>query len=382
LRTLKERRLTCACAFIRHALDPEDDSSSGTLRAAVSASNGNGEADTITFDLPEGNRTTTLTSGQIDFSASEQTTIDGGAAGVTVNGGASRVLQVVSGARLDLKNLTVANGGGIYGGGIHNNPGGTATLRNTIVANSPGGNCSGSSITDEGGNLDDGSSCRFSGTSQSNAQDGLAPDGLQDNGGTTKTIALLPESDAIDAGVEANCPQTDQRGVGRPQGAGCDIGAFELEKQNAAPKITVVAGSGSQSACLSNSSGRITLELSDANDDPLTLSATSSNTRLVPNSNVSFGGSGDTRTAAISTVSGRTGSSTVTITASDGQSSTTTTVTVKAGGNGRDTLTGTSGADLLFGQNGDDTLSGLGEDDVLCGANGNDQPGGGSDSFD
>ena len=109
MRTLKERRLTCACAFIRHALDPEDDSSSGTLRAAVSASNGNGEADTITFDLPEGNRTTTLTSGQIDFSASEQTTIDGGAAGVTVNGGASRVLQVVSGARLDLKNLTVAN---------------------------------------------------------------------------------------------------------------------------------------------------------------------------------------------------------------------------------------------------------------------------------
>jgi hypothetical protein len=26
-----------------------------------------------------------------------------------------------------------------------------------------------------------------------------------------------------------NCPATDQRGVSRPQGAGCDIGAFELE---------------------------------------------------------------------------------------------------------------------------------------------------------
>ncbi len=105
-----------------------------------------------------------------------------------------------------------------------------------------------------------------------------------------------------------------------------------------------MAGSASRSACLSNTTGRITLELSDADDDPLTLGATSSSTRLVPNSNVSFGGSGETRTAAISTVSGRTGSSTVTITASVGQTSTTTTVTVKAGGNGRDTLTGAGGA--------------------------------------
>jgi cysteine-rich repeat protein len=61
---------------------------------------------------------------------------------------------------------------------------------------------------------------------------GLAP--LADNGGPTPTHALLPGSMAIDAGnpappgiSPAACPVTDQRGAGRPQGAACDIGAFE-----------------------------------------------------------------------------------------------------------------------------------------------------------
>ncbi len=215
-------------------------------------------------------------------------------------------------------------------------------------------------------------------------QTGVTEPGLGDleyNGGPTKTHALLADSPAIDAGNTAL--SKDQRDVKRPQGDADDIGSFELV-QNAAPEITGVAGSAIQSACLSNTTGRITLELSDADEDPLTLSATSSNTRLLPTSNVSFDGTGETRTAAISTVSGRTGSSTVEITVSDGQTSTKTTVTVKAGGNGRDTLTVTEGADLLLGQNGDDRLSGLGEDDVLCGSNGNDRltGGGGSDTLD
>jgi hypothetical protein len=52
---------------------------------------------------------------------------------------------------------------------------------------------------------------------------------LQDNGGPTFTHALLPGSPAIDAGDPDKCPPKDQRSVPRPQGAGCDIGAFELE---------------------------------------------------------------------------------------------------------------------------------------------------------
>jgi cysteine-rich repeat protein len=50
---------------------------------------------------------------------------------------------------------------------------------------------------------------------------------LQNNGGPTDTHALLPGSPALDKGEDANCPSEDQRGVVRPLGGKCDIGAFE-----------------------------------------------------------------------------------------------------------------------------------------------------------
>ncbi len=55
---------------------------------------------------------------------------------------------------------------------------------------------------------------------------------LGDYGGATQTIPLLPGSSAIDAGNDAICAgapvnNLDQRGVTRPQGAHCDIGAYE-----------------------------------------------------------------------------------------------------------------------------------------------------------
>ena len=50
---------------------------------------------------------------------------------------------------------------------------------------------------------------------------------LADNGGPTATNALLPGSPAIDASGEGSCPPVDQRGVSRPRGGSCDIGAFE-----------------------------------------------------------------------------------------------------------------------------------------------------------
>ncbi len=180
---------------------------------------------------------------------------------VTVSGGdQTRVFLVSGGAELTLKKLTVANGSADFGGGIHNagtlevsnstfsensaaNGGGgirnfdTATLRNTIVAYSPsGGNCSGT-ITDGGYNIDDGTTCGFSeaNNSQPSTDPRLDPDGLQKNGGPTKTIALEKGSPAIDAIPKRTngCGEEireDQRGVKRPQGKGCDIGAFERKK--------------------------------------------------------------------------------------------------------------------------------------------------------
>ena len=41
------------------------------------------------------------------------------------------------------------------------------------------------------------------------------------------TIAISGDS-AVDAGNDAACSTTDARGVARPQGPHCDIGAFEL----------------------------------------------------------------------------------------------------------------------------------------------------------
>ena len=58
---------------------------------------------------------------------------------------------------------------------------------------------------------------------------------LADNGGPTPTVALLPGSPAIDAipasaclDADGNPILTDQRGMARPQGPACDIGAFEF----------------------------------------------------------------------------------------------------------------------------------------------------------
>ncbi|MGE5776244.1 MAG: DNRLRE domain-containing protein [Chloroflexota bacterium] len=57
---------------------------------------------------------------------------------------------------------------------------------------------------------------------------------LADNGGPTQTMGLFPTSSLIDAGNDSICANTfvnslDQRGVSRPQGAHCDIGAYEAD---------------------------------------------------------------------------------------------------------------------------------------------------------
>src|SRR5829696_5665145 len=142
---------------------------------------------------------------------------------------------------------------------------------------------------------------------------------------------------------------------------------------NDAPTLAVAPGG----TCGSNDrSGTITLTVADVDSGTLTLSATSSNTTLVPNGNVVFGG-GSPRTMTATTVAGRTGTATLTITVSDGQATATVTVTVRAGGNGGETLTGGAGTDLIFGQGGNDTLNGQSGDDLLCGGAGNDTLGGG-----
>ena len=54
--------------------------------------------------------------------------------------------------------------------------------------------------------------------------------------GTTQTMPLLPGSSAIDQANASYCAATDQRNVARPQGSGCDMGAFEYTE---GPVVTV-----------------------------------------------------------------------------------------------------------------------------------------------
>jgi subtilisin-like proprotein convertase family protein len=149
---------------------------------------------------------------------------------------------------------------------------------------------------------------------------------------------------------------------------------------NDAPSVEVVEGG----ECGTNDrSGTINLRVADVDvDDPsgsLTLSATSSNNpALVPTSNVTFGGAGAARTLTATAVSGRTGTSVLTVTVDDGEDEGTVNVRVIVDGNGSKTTNGTPGADILFGQNGNDVLNGSGSNDLLCGGRGNDTLNGGA----
>jgi hypothetical protein len=119
------------------------------------------------------------------------------------------------------------------GGAIYVSAGTAASVVNTILANSSSGsNCFGT-LTDAGHNISSDASCSFSAAGSLNGTDPkLGP--LGNYGGPTETIPLLSGSPAIDAADTVVCPTVDQRGIPRPYGAGCDIGAFE-----SAPPYTV-----------------------------------------------------------------------------------------------------------------------------------------------
>ncbi len=146
---------------------------------------------------------------------------------------------------LEVSNSTLSgNSAPNGGGGIQNGGGATATLKNTIVAKSlSGGSCSGI-ITNGGYNLDSDNTCFFG--TNNNSLSGVDPmlGPLADNGGPTKTHALLAGSPAIDKGNSFSAT-TDQRGLVRPSNFvgivnaadGSDIGAFELQAPPTPPTV-------------------------------------------------------------------------------------------------------------------------------------------------
>jgi hypothetical protein len=99
---------------------------------------------------------------------------------------------------------------------------GTATIQDTIIAAPSGAACGGAGLTGSN-NLATDATCAVA----SVADPILGA--LADNGGPTNTHALGATSPAIGAASQApdRCTGTDQRGVARPQGGACDIGAYE-----------------------------------------------------------------------------------------------------------------------------------------------------------
>lgn len=167
----------------------------------------------------------------------ENCTLSGNHAG-EIGGG----LMLDADADLHVVNVTITGNTAPLGAGV-GTPNGVVNVpvvsnpqsifRNTIVAGNFGDSECYGAFTSEGGNIDGGTSCYLQTPSDHvNVIPAMGP--LANNGGRTMTHALLAGSRAIDAGVNP-CPPTDQRGVSRPQGNGCDCGAFEFDGTSGPP---------------------------------------------------------------------------------------------------------------------------------------------------
>lgn len=146
-----------------------------------------------------------------------------GRGGAVCNAGSVRMVNATI-----VRNRATLQGGGVF------NDGGTAELVNTLLAQNTGGgrpsNCEGADLVSLGHNLDDGTSCGFSGPGDRIAtKPGIRSLTAQYDGFTPVIVMKSVLSPAIDTADDAFCPVIDQRGWPRPAGAACDIGAVEYQ---------------------------------------------------------------------------------------------------------------------------------------------------------
>ncbi len=141
----------------------------------------------------------------------------------TVGGNKTDAIRNSDGGRMTITSSTISGNDGV---GIRDDGGGPLLLAHSIVAGNlravigDGVRSTTAAFTETGPNF-------LSGDPR------LGP--LRDNGGPTKTMLPAPGSPVIDAG--GVCPvATDQRGIPRPQGAACDIGAVEVGVVASAPQ--------------------------------------------------------------------------------------------------------------------------------------------------
>ena len=225
----------------------------GTLTVKDSTFSGNSAA--LGGGITSYNSTVTVSGSTFASNSTVSSQIaDGSGGGIYAEGG-----QVTVSNSTFFRNSATGYGGGIAGdsstiavtnstfsrntadkGGnaLERSGSGAMVLRNSIVAYSvAGANCAGS-ITDGGGNLS------YPDTSCPGINRNPLLQTLNDNGGPTFTMLLGAGSPAIDAANDATCAAApinnlDQRGVTRPRGAHCDIGAVEQQPYSATNVLKV-----------------------------------------------------------------------------------------------------------------------------------------------
>ena len=207
----------------------------------------NGGTVTITNSAISGNSANVLAGGIWNGLSGTATIINSTISGNLAPAGGG----IVNLGLLNASFVTIASndaGASGLGGGIFNRSPGTVNIKNSMVGdNSAGGggpNCQNfGTISPSGVNLATDASCGGGFTVVSSAALNLGP--LANNGGPTQTHALQTGSAAIDAVTDctdlANASvAADQRGVSRPQGSRCDVGAYELFRAGVAPVPVVL----------------------------------------------------------------------------------------------------------------------------------------------
>ena len=134
-----------------------------------------------------------------------------------------------SGGEMQANHITVTLNNAPSGGGVATS-GGYMKTKNTIIALNPsGGDCltDAAEFSGAGENLDSDDSCPDFTLKEDPKLDVLA-----NYGGPTLTHALMVDSPAIDAAADClslsgATVSVDQRGLPRPGGAACDLGAYE-----------------------------------------------------------------------------------------------------------------------------------------------------------
>lgn len=190
-------------------------------------------------------------------------TISGNAAvvptGVTNGGGG--VFTGAAGTANELRNVTLYGNStnGLGGGLLASSATVTTTvLDSSILAANNSTNCAEAglaTIGSGGGNIESpGNTCGLLAADFPGTNPGLGP--LADNGGPTRTHALPPGSPAIDKVSARACAPSgpDQRGVIRPKGAACDIGAYEFDGLSATGAASCAQG-GTVAVALTPSAG-------------------------------------------------------------------------------------------------------------------------------